>query len=89
MEQILLGLVGSSPAAAATLIAVFMFLRYLREERTAWRDIIAVSLQNNTDAMKAQTLAMHQQAEMLKALNTALVAHDTMAQAAISRLEAK
>ena len=89
MEQILLGLVGSSPAAAATLIAVWLFLRYLREERLAFRDTITVALTNNTEAMKAQTMAMKQQAEMLKALNSAIEKHDDMARAAIERLERK
>lgn len=89
MEQILLGLVGSSPAAAATIITVVLFLRYLREERQAWHQTITTAVNNNTQAMSAQTTAMTAQAEALRALNVAIERHDEMARAAIARLEGK
>lgn len=89
MEQILLGLVGSSPAAAATIITVVLFLRYLREERIAWHSTITTALNNNTQAMQSQTSAMVAQAEALRALNLAIEKHDFMAREAIARLEQK
>ena len=58
MEGIWLALVSGSPAAVAVLISVWLFLKYLKEERAAWRDIIGKAIENNTAAMRAQTLAL-------------------------------
>lgn len=87
MEQILLGLLGSSPAAVAVIITVWQFLKYLREERKEWRDTIVIALNNNSQAMTSQTMAMKLQTQTIMSLVKTIEDHDTMARAAIARLE--
>lgn len=89
MENILLGLVGSSPAAVAVLITVWQFLKYLKEERIEWRAAIVTALNNNSTAIAAQTSAMNAQAETMKALVVAIEKHDEMARAFFSSMEKK
>lgn len=96
MEQVFLGLLGSSPAAVAVIITVHQFLKYLhkereaaREERADWRAAMITALNNNSLAMQAQTEAMRQQGETMKALVVAIEKHDDMARTAIARIEAK
>ncbi len=89
MEQLLIGLVGASPAAGAAIFTCILFLKYLREERISmrderkdWREALAVVLDKNSDATMAQT-------ETMKALVMSIDRHDRMAREAIARLEAK
>jgi len=96
VESILLGLIGSSPAAVTAIIVLWKCLDHLAGERAAWRDersqftqAVLQALNNNSKIMESHAKAMTSQAETLRTLIQAIENHDAMARAAIARLEGK
>jgi len=94
VEQILLGLIGSSPAAVTAIIVLWKCLDHLAGERAAWREersaftaAVLQALDNNSKIMKSHAESMTSQAETLRTLIQAIENHDQMARAAIARLE--
>lgn len=85
MESILLGLLASSPSAVVAITVTVLFLRYMRDDRIAWRETVTISLDNNTRGMNAQVVAMASQSDAMVAQAEAI----RTLNATVMRLEQK
>lgn len=96
MEQALIGLLSSSPAAVAVIITVIKFLAHLSAERKEWRteakelrEAVIGALNHNSEVIKAHSESMTAQAETLRSLINIIEKHDEMARQAVARLEGR
>lgn len=66
MEGILLGLIASSPSAVVAITVTILFLRYMKDDRVAWKETVTTSLDKNTEAITAQIVAMASLSESMR-----------------------
>ena len=65
MEQLLRDFVVSSPIAAALIVAIWLFLKYLARRDKEWTDTVKLINERMVEALARCTQAVHQNTEML------------------------